>query len=157
MSKTRHKEIERKFLVRGEPWQGMGGTLIRQAYLMRSEEKILRIRQKGNDFYLTLKIGAGMTRFEFEQKIDDIQGEALLNLHALETPIQKMRYAIKHGAHIWDVDVFYAENSGLVMAEIELESEEEAFELPEWAAVEVTGDDRFQNSYLAQKAFKNWQ
>lgn len=151
-----HQEIERKFLVRGNPWTGMTGTLIRQAYLMRDRDRILRIRQKGRRFFLTLKIGEGMSRFEYEQEVDDMEGEALLNLQALEPPLQKMRYLVPVGQHQWEIDVFSADNAGLVMAEVELSHVDETYVRPDWAAVEVTNDPRFQNSYLAQNPFKTW-
>lgn len=155
-----HTEIERKFLVKGQPksqpWLGKASVLIRQAYLMRSDNKILRIRQKGEHFYLTLKIGSGMTRFEFEQQIDDIQGEALLNHHALEPPLQKIRFYIPIKQHTWEVDVFWAENTGLVIAEIELNHEDEDFDRPDWLGEEVTDDPRYQNHALVQNPYKNW-
>ncbi len=151
-----HKEIERKFLVQGMPWTGHTGMLIRQAYLVRSEDRILRVRQKGDHFFVTLKIGTGMSRIEFEHQVSAMEGEALLNYHALESPIQKMRYEIPFLGNTWEVDVFWGDNSGLIMAEIELRDIDENFIHPAWLREEVTGDERYMNSYIAQHPFGSW-
>ncbi len=151
------KETERKFLISGQPWAGHQGVLIRQAYLMRADDRILRIRQKGDHFFLTLKIGTGMTRLEFERDVTEMEGEALLNYHALESPIQKMRYDIPFVDHKWEVDVFWGDNAELVMAEVELGSEDETFVKPVWCGAEVTDDLRYQNSYIAQNPYNTWE
>lgn len=149
-------EIERKFLVTGDEWRKVAGTRICQGYLNRDKERTVRVRIAGEHAYLTVK-GAtrGATRMEFEYEIPVPDAEQLLAL--CEGPIiEKVRHLISHGGHSWEVDEFRGGNEGLVVAEIELESEEDEFPKPPWIGREVTEDSRYYNSNLASNPFCTW-
>lgn len=153
------QEIERKFLVKGEfKQQSIKATRITQGYLSSVPERTVRVRIKGDKGYITIKgIGSasGASRYEWEKEIPLSEVEQLL---AICEPgvIDKTRYLVKSGDHTFEVDEFYGENEGLVVAEIELASEGEAFIKPEWLGVEVTGDARYYNSMLMKNPFKSW-
>jgi adenylate cyclase len=153
-------EIEKKFLVTSDAFKEESFTQnrIKQGYLSSVPERTVRVRIKGNKGYLTIKgqsNESGMSRFEWEKEIPVEEAEKLLIL--CETGvIDKTRFEVKTGRHILEIDEFYGENEGLVMAEIELESETESFEKPIWLGEEVTNDKRYYNSYLSNKPFKNW-
>ncbi|GAA3755476.1 CYTH domain-containing protein [Flavobacterium ginsengiterrae] len=154
-------EIERKFLVKSDDFkeQAFAKNKIAQGYLSSVPERTVRVRIKGEKAYLTIKgIGhqGGMTRFEWENQIPLDEAAELLKL-CEKGKIEKTRYEIKSGNHIYEVDEFYGENEGLIMAEIELQSETESFEKPEWLGEEVTNDKRYYNAYLSQNPFKNWE
>jgi len=153
------QEIERKFLVKGDfkPFVKKE-TRIVQGYLSSVPERTVRVRLKGEKGFLTIKgIGneSGASRYEWESEIsvDDAK-----NLLAICEPgvIDKTRYLVTVGNHTYEVDEFYGENEGLTVAEIELESEDEAFDKPEWLGEEVTGDVKFYNSMLMKNPYKNW-
>ncbi|WP_417450846.1 CYTH domain-containing protein [Kordiimonas sp.] len=150
-------EIERKFLVdKSRLKLPRKFKAIEQAYLMRAEGRSLRVRKIDGEYILTLKIGKGARRVEIERPLSKAEGAELMK-RALDPPISKKRYAVKHGVHIWDVDIFKADNKGLVLAEIELSHEDEAFERPNWVTREVTGDRLFQNSTLASHPISLWR
>jgi adenylate cyclase len=153
-------EIERKFLVSSNAFkeEAFAQNRIKQGYLSSVPERTVRVRIKGEKGYLTIKgisNESGLSRFEWEKEIPVDEAEKLLLL--CETGvIDKTRFEIKTGNHIFEVDEFYGENEGLVMAEIELKSESETFEKPIWLGQEVTNDKRYYNSYLSNNPFKKW-
>ena len=152
-------ETERKFLVRGEFLHLAHSTnRIIQGYLVTDPERTVRIRISDNRGYITIKGKAdakGLSRFEWEKEID--LGDAQ-NLMKLCQPgiISKIRYLVKSGSHTFEVDVFDGDNQGLVIAEIELNSEDEKFERPEWLGEEVTGQLKYYNSMLTIVPFSKW-
>ena len=152
------KEIERKFLVAHQAWRESVNTIhvYRQGYLSYDSERTVRVRATEVTGYLTIKgITEGLTRDEFEYEIPLADALALLQL--CERPaIEKKRYIVPNGAHDWEVDVFEGVNEGLVVAEIELGSEDEAFEKPSWLGNEVSGDRKYSNSALSLHPFKDW-
>jgi adenylate cyclase len=151
------KEIERKYLVKGEAWKGLGeGVLYRQGYLNSHNERIVRVRTMGPKAVLTVKgVNVGATRLEFEYEIPLEDCNQLLGL--CETPlIEKTRFRIRYRGLIWEVDEFHGMNEGLVVAECELESEDQSIEKPDWIANEVTGDTRYFNSNLIASPFTTW-
>jgi len=154
------QEIERKFLVKGDFNQySPKATRITQGYLSSIPERTVRVRIKGDKGFITIKgIGnaSGASRFEWEKEIPVSEVEQLL---AICEPgvIDKTRYLVKSGDKTFEVDEFYGENEGLILAEIELSSEEESFTKPEWLGPEVTGDSKYYNSMLMKNPFKNWK
>ena len=153
-------EIERKFLVTSNDFLKTftKQNRIVQGYLSSDPKRTVRIRLKGENGYLTIKgesNESGLTRFEWEKEISYSDAEDLLSL-CEKGVIDKIRYEVIIGVHVYEVDVFAKENEGLVIAEIELSSEEEIFEKPSWLGKEVTGDERYYNSYLSKTTFKNW-
>lgn len=153
-------EIERKFLLAGDGWRAAAdqGVAIRQGYLTSEPGLSVRVRAKGERGYLTIKAGRdGMFRHEYEYEIPLVDAAAMLNTLAKPYPLIKRRYHVRHGAHLWEIDVFEGDNEGLVMAEVELQAANEKVELPPWVGPEVTGDPRFFNTYLAQRPFKTWR
>ncbi|WP_294558347.1 CYTH domain-containing protein [uncultured Mailhella sp.] len=153
------KEIERKFLVIGEAWRGLAqGTLYRQGYLNSAKERTVRVRTVGDRAFLTIKgLTVGASRVEYEYEIPFEDGNFLLDNLAEKPIIEKKRYRIPQGKFVWEIDEFFGENQGLIVAEIELESEDEAFDRPEWAGQEVTGDPRYFNSNLIRHPYTRWQ
>jgi len=152
-------EIERKFLVRRELWSPTGpGTPFRQAYIGTNPGRTVRVRVEGDQGRLTLKGPTqGLTRAEFEYSIPLADAEALLATLCDSPVVEKIRYHIPIGAHVWEVDVFQGANAGLVVAEIELDAEDEAFDKPAWVGEEVSFDPRYANTRLAQKPFTTWE
>ncbi|MFH6936137.1 CYTH domain-containing protein [Flavobacterium sp. FlaQc-30] len=154
-------EIERKFLVKSNDFKEQAFThnKIAQGYLSSIPERTVRVRIKGEKAFLTIKgIGqhGGMSRFEWENEIPIDEAIELLKL-CEKGKIEKTRYEVKLGNHIFEVDEFYGENEGLIMAEVELKSETETFEKPEWLGEEVTDDKRYYNAYLSKHPFKSWE
>ena len=154
-------EIERKFLVKSDQFkaEAFAQNKIAQGYLSSLPERTVRIRIKGNKGFITIKgIGqqGGMSRFEWENQIPLDEAVQLLTL-CEKGKIEKTRFEIKSGDHIFEVDEFYGENEGLVMAEIELKSETDSFEKPDWLGEEVTNDARYYNAYLSKNPFKDWE
>lgn len=152
-------EIERKFLVKGDfKRDAFKATRIVQGYLSSVPERTVRIRIKGEKAFITIK-GAGdksgASRFEWEKEIPLEDGEALLKL-CEPGVIDKTRYLVKAGKLCYEVDEFHGDNEGLVVAEIELPSEEAPFEKFDWVGEEVTGDSRYYNSMLSRKPYKTW-
>lgn len=151
-------EIERKFLVRGEAWRREGqGIPCRQGYLCSSRERTVRVRVAGDKAFLTIKgLTVGTARPEYEYEIPRSDGLALLESLTEKPIIEKTRYTIRHGGCIWEIDEFHGANQGLVVAEIELEHEDQRFDMPDWIGVEVTGDPRYCNSHLVRHPFSAW-
>ena len=154
------QEIERKFLVRGDfKAYAYQSFRIVQGYLSSVPERTVRIRVKGEQGYLTVKGKSdvhGVTRYEWEKEIPCDEARELL---ALCEPgiIDKVRYWVQAGKHVFEVDEFYGENEGLVVAEIELSCEDEPFDRPEWLGQEVTGDIRYYNAHLTRSPYKVWK
>ena len=150
------QEIERKFLVKGE-YQSLAtqSHRITQGYISSHPERNVRIRIKEDKGFLTIKgkgNESGTTRFEWEKEISLAEAKELMKL-CEPGVIDKTRFLIPIGAHIFEVDEFYGENDGLTMAEIELSSEDETFQKPEWLGDEVTGDIKYYNSQLMKNPF----
>jgi len=150
------KEIERKFLVKEETWRQAKRTQYRQGYLNSAKERIVRVRTIDDKGYLTIKgLTVGASRMEFEYEIPRQDADALLDI--CEKPlIEKNRYKIKHGGFVWEVDEFLGENQGLIVAEIELQSEDQYFSKPDWVGPEVTADPRYFNSNLIKNPYTMW-
>lgn len=153
-------EIERKFLVKGDyASKAVSSTRIRQGYLNQAGGRTVRVRTRDDKAYLTIKgpsMDGGLSRFEWEIEIPMADALNLLKL-SVSPIIDKTRYLVPCKGHVWEVDEFYGDNEGLVMAEIELSDPFEPFAMPEWAAEEVTGDGRYYNSSLARHPFKEWR
>jgi adenylate cyclase len=152
-------EIERKFLVIGDTWRA-GATVERrlcQAYIARSAGAVVRVRiDADRGAVLTIKSSTpGLQRQEFEYDIPVADAEALVLLGD-SAPIVKTRFEIPIGRHTWEVDVFEGVNAGLVIAEIELDRPDEAFDRPSWLGAEVTDDPRYYNAELAKRPFSTW-
>ncbi len=154
------QEIERKFLVAGDfKKDAFKATRITQGYLCSVPERTVRVRVKGEKGYITIKgIGSasGASRFEWEKEIPVEEVKQLLEI-CEPGVIDKTRYLVKSGEHTFEVDEFYGDNDGLVVAEVELHSEDEAFVKPEWLGEEVTGDAKYYNSMLMKNPYKNWR
>lgn len=152
-------EIERKFLVKNTDFlKDLKGKRITQGYLSTDPARTVRVRIKGAQGFITIKgqsTDSGLTRYEWEKEITIVEAEDLLEL-ALPGVIDKTRYEIAIEKHTWEVDVFHGTNNGLIIAEIELETEDETFLKPDWIAQEVTGDQRYYNSYLSENPFYDW-
>ena len=153
-------EIERKFLVLSEDFkkEAFISTRIIQGFLNTDPLRTVRVRLKGEKGFITVKgisNESGTSRLEWEKEISEEEAKSLLAI--CETGvIEKIRYEITNGIHIFEVDEFLADNKGLVIAEIELSSENEAFEKPVWLGKEVTGIIKYYNSLLSQNPYKNW-
>lgn len=149
-------EIERKFLVVGTKWRQGTEVPFSQGYLNRDKERTVRVRIAGKVAFLTVKgITTGATRSEFEYQIPVADAEHLLKLS--DGPVvEKVRRVIEHEGSTWEIDEFLGENAGLVVAEIELEAEGQAFTKPEWLGREVTDDPRYFNSSLATHPYSRW-
>lgn len=153
-------EIERKFLVSSDAWRhGATGRRYRQGYLKQSgNPPTIRIRTVGTDAFLTIKSQpTGIVRDEYEYRIPLDDAEAMLENLCLHPLIEKIRYEIWHQGSLWEVDEFLSRNTGLVVAEIELQSPDQVFSRPPWLGREVTGDSRYSNSSLASCPFADWQ
>lgn len=150
-------EIERKFLVKGE-YKHLATKQYRicQGYLSVDPMRTVRVRIKGDKGFITIKSASKqLARFEWEKEISTNEAEQLLAL-CLPTIIDKVRYIVPFGGLIFEVDEFMAANEGLVMAEVELDSEEQKVVLPSWIGKEVTGNVRYYNSYLSENPFSEW-
>ena len=152
-------EIERKFLVNKEKWNALAkpkASLIRQGYLLNDPEKTIRVRLTDSKGYLTIKgRSEGATRPEFEYEIPQKDAKQLLNGFSVPE-VKKARYEILFKDKKWEVDEFLDLNEGLIVAEIELKSESEYFELPEWIGREVTTEEKYYNSSLSVKPIAKW-
>ena len=154
-------EIERKFLVKSDEYKNQASSKKRivQGFLSTHPERTVRVRLKGDSGFLTIKgksNTSGTSRFEWEKLIDLKEAESLLGL-CEEGVVEKTRHEIPLGRHVFEVDEFHGENLGLIVAEIELTEENEAFEKPEWLGEEVTGDIKFYNSQLSKLPFNTWK
>lgn len=150
-------EIERKFLVAGEFRQYASKAVrISQGYISSSPGRTVRVRIWGDQGFLTIKArGNGISRFEWEKEITLDDAHSLMLLCG-KGRIDKTRYLVEYMGHTFEVDEFYGDNEGLVMAEVELSSEDEHFEKPSWLGEEVTGDARYYNSNLIRNPFSKW-
>lgn len=153
------QEIERKFLLKNDGWRALAsGTLYRQGYLNSAKERTVRIRTIGERAFLTIKgITTGATRAEYEYPIPLADCNAMLDTLAEKPVIEKKRYKIRQGDLTWEIDEFFGDNAGLIVAEIELQSEGQTFEKPEWLGAEVTADPRYFNSNLVRHPYTKWQ
>ena len=151
-------EIERKFLVNEKPFHlAKKSFRIRQGYIVNDQKQVIRVREKGDDYFLTIKGNTiGISRLEFEYPIPKEDAEELLKHFCKKTLIDKTRHYVEFKGHTWEVDEFHGDNNGLVVAEIELDSEDEKFEIPDWVGAEVTPDERYYNMNLAIYPFKDW-
>ena len=152
------KEIERKYLLRNDAWrEGAQGLHFRQGYLSTEPERTVRVRQVGQRGLLTVKgLTRGITRAEFEYDIPLADAARLLDELCLRPLIEKTRYRVQHGGLTWEIDEFHGENAGLVVAEVELEREDQEVPLPDWVGKEVSGDSRYFNSNLAVHPYSQW-
>lgn len=153
-------EIERKFLVKGDDYkrQAYSKSRIRQGYICSGHGRTVRVRLRDDRGYLTIKGPSnedGISRYEFEKEITFAEAVQLMRL-CEPGQIDKTRYLVKSGSHTFEVDEFYGDNEGLVMAEVELQSEDEPFEKPDFIGQEVTGDRRYYNAHLVKNPFKTW-
>jgi adenylate cyclase len=152
-------EIERKFLVTGDGWRvdADAGERLRQGYLAGGSWGSVRVRLSGASAHLNIK-GAtvGATRREFEYAIPAADAEVILDELCSGPLIEKTRYRVRHAGHLWELDVFAGDNQGLVVAEIELDAADEAFESPAWLGEEVTDDPRYYNVSLVEHPFNRW-
>ncbi len=152
------QEIERKFLVKGEAWKaGARGAVYRQGYLSSIKERVVRVRAVEDKGFLTVKgITRGVSRAEFEYQIP-VEDAVLMLDHICEKPlIEKKRYKVPGGGLVFEVDEFFGENAGLVVAEVELADETQKIELPDWIGAEVSGDPRYFNSNLIRHPYTKW-
>jgi adenylate cyclase len=153
------KEIERKYLIDLEKWREVEkppGDHYRQGYLLTDPQKTIRVRLTDAKGFLTIKgISQGATRLEYEYEIPAAEAKELLdNFSTAE--LSKIRYKLEFKGKLWEVDEFLGDNAGLFVAEIELKSENETFELPEWIIKEVTEEKKYYNSNLTINPYKNW-
>ncbi|MFT3949416.1 MAG: CYTH domain-containing protein [Agriterribacter sp.] len=152
-------EIERKFLINHDKWNALPkpqGKLYRQGYLLNDIHKTIRIRLSNKTAFITIKgKTTGATRSEFEYNIPLTDAKQLLDNFS-NNEISKTRYNISYKDKLWEVDVFHGENEGLIVAEIELQSEDEPFDIPDWITEEVTHDPKYYNANLAVLPYKHW-
>ncbi|WP_444995249.1 CYTH domain-containing protein [Aliikangiella sp. IMCC44359] len=153
------KEIERKFLVDLNKIGALeGGVTIKQGYISTSDKSVVRLRLIGQKAYLTLKgENQGISRSEFEYEIPVEDAHKIISELCSEGVVEKTRYLIQHANHTWEVDIFHGDNDGLIVAEIELRSEDEYFEKPSWVTAEVSDDAKYYNSSLLDNPFSNWK
>ena len=151
------REIERKFLVKNNSWRVVPGAECRQGYLNKDKERTVRVRTINHKGYLTVKgISEGATRLEFEYEIPVNQAEEILTALCEKPLIEKKRYRVPLGKVVFEIDEFFKENKGLIVAEVELENENQQFDKPDWLGKEVTGDPRYFNSNLIKHPFTTW-
>ena len=152
------KETERKFLVKGESWRGLGqATVFRQGYLSTVKERTVRVRAAGDQGTLTIKgITVGATRTEFEYPIPVADAHAMLDELCERPLIEKTRHVVDVDGTIWEIDEFAGVNDGLVVAEVELERADAEFAHPEWIGEEVTEDPRYYNANLIAHPYTEW-
>lgn len=153
-------EIERKFLVAGEatPWRDQAsGLLYRQGYIPTQTQATVRVRLAGEQGFVTLKgPTVGITRSEFEYAIPKADAEEMLASLCMPPLIEKYRYRVEYQGHLWEVDEFLGENTGLVLAEVELSHGTESVSLPPWVGLEVSHDRRYRNANLARAPYRTW-
>ena len=152
-------EIERKFLVKNDLWRDsvVSESRLQQGYLANQKNASVRIRTGNGKAHLNIKSTTlGIRRLEYEYEIPMADATEMLSEIAEQPFIDKTRYIVRHAGHDWELDVFEGENHGLVVAELELESEEEPFELPDWAGEEVSGDIRYYNVNLIKHPYSRW-
>lgn len=154
------REIERKFLVRDDSWRAAAdaGKRYRQGYLCADPQRVVRVRVGGDAAYVTIKGSLrGLARDEYEYPIPVADAEAMLDGLCLHPLIEKVRHHVRHAGYMWEVDVFAADNAGLVVAEVELPAEDTEVELPPWVGAEVTHDPRYSNAALVGRPYSTWR
>tara|TARA_Y100000741_G_C18071971_1_gene484995 strand:- start:216 stop:680 length:465 start_codon:yes stop_codon:yes gene_type:complete len=151
-------EIERKYLVKSPPLHLAEKRLhIKQGYIVNDQKQVIRIREKGDEYFLTIKGNQiGISRLEYDFPISKKDANELISNFCRDTIIEKTRYYLRFKDHIWEIDEFHKKNQGLVVAEIELNSENENFELPSWVEKEVTSEKKYYNMNLATNPYNNW-
>jgi CYTH domain-containing protein len=152
------KEIEKKFLVKNDAWRTLAkGTSYRQGYLNSAKERTVRVRTIDNKAYLTVKgPTVGATRSEYEYEIPLADCNAMLDMLAEKPLIEKKRYEVPFDGLTWEIDEFFGDNAGLILAEVELKSETQMFQKPPWVGEEVTADPRYFNSNLIKHPYTRW-
>ncbi|MBK1734487.1 adenylate cyclase [Halorhodospira abdelmalekii] len=154
------QEIERKFLITSEAWQAHAdaGQRMRQGYLVGAERASIRVRTAADQAWLNIKSATlGVERQEYEYAIPLTDAEEILATLCTPPLIEKTRYAVRWGAHTWEIDVFEGDNAGLVVAEIELASADEPFERPPWVGREVSDDPKYYNVCLVHHPYSQWK
>ena len=152
-------EIERKFLLKDDSWRAhiLRSEPMRQGYLISDDFNSVRVRITGQQAHLNIKSATiGLTRTEFEYTIPLADAETILNTLCRGPLVEKTRHWVIHGTHEWEIDEFAGANSGLIVAELELDTSNEVFERPSWASTEVTDDKRYYNAYLARCPYQEW-
>ena len=151
------QEIERRFHLKNDAWRGLAeGEWLKQGYLSVEPERTVRVRIKGDQAWLTLKSNiSNVSRHEFEYEIPLADADTILSAMC-PMVVEKKRHRIQIGPHLWEVDEFFGANAGLVLAEIELGSEDEAYDRPDWLGHEVTEDPRYTNAYLSKHPWPSW-
>jgi adenylate cyclase len=152
-------EIEKKFLVKDNSWKSLAtGVLYQQGYLNTEKERTVRVRVIDQQGFLTIKgKSTGATRLEFEYEIPVEEAKEMLFKLCGNSVLEKYRYKIPFDGMIWEVDEFLGKNQGLIVAEVEMKSEDQVFELPKWIGEEVTHETKYFNSQLTQKPFSEWE
>lgn len=152
-------EIEKKFLIKHIPFNQVEySQKIKQGYIVSDEKKVIRVREKGDDYFITIKGNKiGISRFEFEYKIPKSDALELFENFCEMGSIKKTRHYVKHLDHTWEIDEFHADNQGLIVAEIELNAENEEFDIPGWVSEEVTSDPKYYNMNLTVAPYKSWE
>ena len=152
------KEIERKFLVKGDTWRAQAhGKRYRQGYLSTVKERTVRARVAGEQGFLTIKgITVGAARAEYEYQIPLADANEILDRLCERPIVEKTRYCIPQDDIVWEIDEFEGDNRGLIVAEVELKDEHQSYPKPDWLGEEVTGDPRYFNSNLVAKPFTTW-
>jgi adenylate cyclase len=152
-------EIERKFLVRNDDWRrdADAGSQFRQGYLIGAKQASVRVRIEGDKAFLNIKsMTLGITRQEYQYSIPLAEAEEMLATLCEQPLVEKTRYCVRHAGHVWEIDIFTGANAGLVVAEVELNSEQEHIDLPSWVGVEVSDDPRYYNVNLVKHPYKTW-
>jgi len=152
-------EIERKFLVKNDKWKAfvVSEAAMKQGSLATLEKSSIRVRVADGRAHLNIKsVTLGIRRSEYEYEIPLGDGEEILAELTAGAVIDKVRYKVRCGEHIWEVDLFRGDNAGLIVAEVELNAEDESFEMPEWAGEEVSGDPRYYNASLVKHPYCDW-
>lgn len=156
-----NQEIERKFLVadkNADSWRNAIYSETRQGYLSIDKHRTVRVRTAGDAAYLTIKgITEGATRTEYEYPIPVAHAREMLDGLCLRPLIEKRRHRVGYGGFVWEVDEFYGDNAGLIVAEIELESAQQVFDKPPWVGTEVTDDPRYYNANLVNHPYSKWK
>ncbi|ATP27039.1 CYTH domain-containing protein [Chromobacterium violaceum] len=150
-------EIERRFVVSGDGWRGLAPAVqYRQGYLSVEKERTVRVRVVGQQAWLTLKSNiSNVSRHEFEYPIPLADAQTIMGAMC-PMVVDKLRHRIEHGGFVWEVDEFFGDNAGLVLAEIELPDEDTPFAKPDWVGEEVTEDGRYTNAYLSKHPYRSW-
>lgn len=157
------REIERKFLLVNDQWKALAHkkTFYAQGYLNdiadKSCKSSVRVRLEGDSAKMNIKsLEIGLSRDEYEYEIPFTEAKKILQTLAVGPVIEKHRYLVKHGIHTWEIDEFKGDNAGLVVAEVEMQSEDEKVQIPEWAGKEVTEEVRYYNISLSKKPYNSW-